>query len=88
MQYNFNFKLIENNEQFNCAYPLKVQACPPRDQTLAPQSRVSGQDIVGAVLAFPHTTSSMSAKVCQNMHYNNQQKPREGSCVPYSVQEI
>ena len=28
---------------FLCPYPLKVQARPPRDQKLAPQSKISGQ---------------------------------------------
>ena len=31
---------------FYCPYPLKVQACPPRDQRLATQSRVSWQDVL------------------------------------------
>ena len=29
---------------FTCPYPLKVQACPPRDQRLATRSRVSGRE--------------------------------------------
>ena len=44
--------LIENlkikgvgRELLTCPYPLKVQACPPRDQRPAAQSRVSGQRI-------------------------------------------
>ena len=31
-------------ELFTCPYPLKVQARPPRDQTPAIRSRVSGQE--------------------------------------------
>ena len=27
-----------------CLYPLKVQACPPRDQRLATQSKISGRE--------------------------------------------
>ena len=34
-------------ELFTCPYPLKVQACPPRDQRPALQSRVSGQEEKG-----------------------------------------
>ena len=30
-------------ELLTCPYPLKVQACPPRDQRPALRSRVSGQ---------------------------------------------
>ena len=30
-------------ELLSCPYPLKVQACPPRDQRPALRSRVSGQ---------------------------------------------
>ena len=31
-------------ELFTCPYPLKVQACPPRDKRLATWSRVLGRE--------------------------------------------
>ena len=31
-------------ELLTCPYPLKVQACPPRDQRPALRPRVSGQE--------------------------------------------